>query len=912
MSFHAAARAALLTMALLASSFLYLNSLPQAEAQTGVTFTIRTADGSQPVRWAVLKINGTDWPTPTNANGQVTVNTLNQKANCTSFQVIFRGISVANIPDFNATAKSSSNPSQITLNVNVTTMRINVRTGLGNPVANVKLSVSYGPHTNTTVTGGDGSAIIPQMPNTTYTISASYRGYDVGVFNRNYGGSPLTLTLNLFAIRAIVQDLEGNSVPSATVKVWYGIRPTGNTTGFASADTDSSGNALIDRLPAGDYSLDVVYRGETVYQTTTFVVVSGGVVDHVARTDLVRYRVRVLDADGVDLMTGINLEGRLFRGNTQYGDPTTTSNGELGFGLVRSRVYTLVVRMGDNEVFRGEVNAPADNSVRARFYDASFRIDAVGTPSERLVSTVNIRLSMPGYSVERTTINAAASVNNMPAGRYTYEITRGPYTIGSGTVEVNSDDVRISIRPTLHTVRLRITNDVNQGIPASAQLRTYDDVVLGVYNAGENGEVSVSGLIPVLYRGIVNFRNVVVNDGFEFLLNANNLEVVVRTRVYNVVFRVQDFDGEANIENAELSLTAEGISETMSSNSTGRASLKNIPHGSYRLAINYLNLPVHEENLRIEGSREITIKARGIIDVLVEVVDDEAKPVESGSVQLSIGPARFSEEVSDGKARFVNIPAGAYRVSAQYKGVSVYDRQASFSVDEETVRIPVAVYYLRLTVVKSDGTPLPTAYVSASHSTRKISEGFTDNVGRAELKLPRGDFSLEVVYQDTAVHSQSLSITQSTILNVRTKVYRVDVRILTPEGFPVQGAEVSLSRGDKLVERGLTDEEGRTIIYVADGDYTWTMKIGGYTYTSTYSSKQDKGLSIIHIEERPQLQGVVLAATAAVSFSSVFGLIRWGRQRPGGGRQRAAPQRRQIAEPERRPATLKRNRPPRV
>ncbi|MDW8358958.1 MAG: hypothetical protein RMK31_00030 [Candidatus Caldarchaeum sp.] len=910
MGFYAGAKALLLAVAVLASSLLYIASIPQAEAQTGVTFTIRTADGSQPIRWAIIRINGTDWATPTDANGQVTVNTLNRKAN-SSFQVIFRGVSVYNHPLFNATKVNPSNPAQVTLRVNVNPMRINVRTALGNPVPNVRLSVVYGPYTNTTLTGGDGSATIPMMPNTTYTISTSYRGYDVGVFTRDFTGSPLTLTLNLFSIRAIVQDLDGNPVPSATVRVWYGIRQTGNTTGFASADTDLSGNALIDRLPAGDYQLNVDYRGETVYQTTSPITVSSGTVDHVARTDLVRYRVRVFDADGVDLITGVNLEGRLFRGNTQYGDPTGSSNGELSFGLVRSRTYTLVVRMGDNEVFRGDVNAPADNSVRARFFDAAFRIDAAGTPSERLVASVNLRLSMPGYNVERTTANAVAGVANMPAGRYNYEITRGPYTIGSGTVEVNTDDARITIRPTLHTVRLRINNDVNQGIAAAVQLRTYDDVVLGVLNSGENGEVSVSGLIPILYRGVVNFRNVLVNEGFEFLLNQNNLEVVVKTKVYNVVFKLLDHDGEVALRNAELQLSAEVISETLTSNATGQALVRNIPVGGYRLAVRYLNIPVHEENIRIEASREISVKARGIIDVQVEVVDDESVAVESGNVQITLGSARFSGNLSSGKVRFSNIPAGAYRLAVQYKGFNVYDRQATFSTDEDSVKITASIYYLRLTVVKSDGSPLATAFVSAVASNRRISEGFTDNAGRVELKLPRGDFALNIVYQDTAVHTQTVSVSQTSILNIKSKVYRVDVKILTPEGLPVQGAEVSLSRGDKLVERGLTNDDGLARLYVAEGDYSWTMKIGGYTYSSSYSSKQDKQLSIVHVEERPQLQGVVLGATAAVSFASVFGLIRWGRQRPS-GRQRTSQPRRQIQEPERRPVTLKRTRPPRV
>ncbi|MEM4189226.1 MAG: carboxypeptidase-like regulatory domain-containing protein [Candidatus Caldarchaeum sp.] len=900
------AKAFLLATMIIASCFTFLSSISQAEAQTGVTFNVRTLDGSQAVRWAVVKINGTAASADTDASGNAVISNLNRKANVT-LEVFFRDVRVYNNPNFNATRANPSNPAQVTLRVNVTTMRINARTSLGSPVANVKLTLTYGSYINTTITGGDGSASIPLMPNTTYTITASYRGYVIlDGFTAAYGGSPLTLTLNLFSIHATVQDQEGNPAPSATVRVWYGVRQSGNTTGFASAETDSSGVAVIDALPSGNYFLNVEYRGETVYQSPAAVVVSSGSVNHVARTDLVRYRVRVLDADGVDLITGFSLEGRLYRDSTQYGEPATTSSGELSFGLVKSRTYTLVVRMGDVEVFRGEVNTASDRSVAGKFYDAIIRVEASGTPSERLVSTVTVKLRLSNYNVERTTSNGAVRFENLPAATYSYEITRGPYTIGTGTIEINMDEGRPTIRPTLYTLKLKLTNDVGEGIPASAQLRTYDDIVLGVFQAGEGGEVSVGGLIPILYRGVASYRNVKVHDGFEFLMDQNNKEVVVQTKVYNVVFRLMDSDGEAAVANAELSVTAEGITESATTNSTGRASVKNLPVGSYTIRASTLNIPVHEETVRIEASREFTLKARGIIDVGVEVVDDDSVPLEAGGIQIALGAARFSGNISDGRVRFANIPAGTYRLSVQYKGFTVYDRQLSFSTDEDTVRISAAVHYLRLSIVKSDGTPLAEASVAAVSSAKTIATASTDQSGRAVLKLPRGDFSVDVLYQDTTVHSQTISITQSMILNLRAKVYRVDVRITKPDGTPVQGAELSVSRGNKLVEKSVTDDEGKARLYIAEGDYAWTMRINGYTYTSSYSSKQDKELAIVHVEEKPEMQGVVLAATAAVSFSSVVGLVRWGRIKP------SARPRRHSAEAERRPATLKRTRPPRV
>jgi hypothetical protein len=48
------------------------------------------------------------------------------------------------------------------------------------------------------------------------------------------------------------------------------------------------------------------------------------------------------------------------------------------------------------------------------------------------------------------------------------------------------------------------------------------------------------------------FRNVAVDDGFEFTLDQDNKEVVVTTKVYTPVFTVLDFDGVENIGKATV------------------------------------------------------------------------------------------------------------------------------------------------------------------------------------------------------------------------------------------------------------------------------------------------------------------------------------------------------------------------
>jgi hypothetical protein len=160
---------------LISSAIVFMSHIPQVEAADNwVVFNVKTADTNTPIRNAKIIINNTI-AVYTNATGQYTVSGINRNAKQT-VEVQFRGFKVY-LRDI------VPGGSSVTLNVNVTTMRINVKSQLGNPVPNVVLTLTYNndtaTFTNTTTTGNDGSATIPLMPNATYAISMKYRGYDV-------------------------------------------------------------------------------------------------------------------------------------------------------------------------------------------------------------------------------------------------------------------------------------------------------------------------------------------------------------------------------------------------------------------------------------------------------------------------------------------------------------------------------------------------------------------------------------------------------------------------------------------------------------------------------------------------------------------------------------------------------------
>ncbi|MEM4315273.1 MAG: carboxypeptidase regulatory-like domain-containing protein [Nitrososphaerota archaeon] len=903
---------AIITSALLLAAAITLTTPQASAAPDPIKFVIKTKEGSSPVPSAIVKLNGTAAQGTTDNNGEATLS-ANPKANNT-VTVEFRGIQVFQQNNLNVSAVDPTSPYVVTLMVNVSTLVLNIESDSGASVPGSSVRVEYGAGlSNATSSGSDGRASIPLIPFTSITVKVSYRGYDVGDSTADFRGAPIRVRVALYRMTVNVLDASNSGVPSATIRVWYGPKQSGNNTGFASGTTDSGGVSRLDLLPNGQYHLEVEFRGEVVFTSPARVEINGASVTYNARTDLTRYSVTVYDADGNDVISGsqYRLSAELLRGSSRYSEATTTT-GVLDLGLVKPREYTLIVKLGDYEVFRGPINAPAETRVNGRFYDILVRVEAPRTPSEQLVRSVGLRMVLGTvFTLEGVTRDSGISFNNLPAGRYRYEVSHGPYTIGSGEVDVDSEGKRIVITPTLNTLTLNILNADSEPIRGRVYLSSYDDIRMGVYDADTDGVVEVDGLIPISYRLYVEYRGVRVLEPTEIVLDSSKEENVI-TKVYNIVLEVLDADGRDHLANASIIVEGGSIAETAESGEDGMAMVKNLPVGQYTVSVEYLGIPVHREEVRVDASKTFKLNSKSVIDVDVEVVDSESNFLESGSVTIVLGRARFSGEVVDGKVRFENVPSGSYRAVVNYLGFVVYDRPVTLSIDEDRVRLLSNVYYLTVVVVKADNTPLAGAQVKASTSSKLVGQAVTDSGGRAELKLPKGDFSVDVLFQGTAVASQIASVAQSGALNVQAKVYRIDLKVVTPDGSPVAGAEVTLSRDNSAIVSSDTDEGGEALIYVAEGDYGWVTKIGEYTYSSNFKARENKSLTLLHVIDNLQNQGIVLGATAAVSASSVFGLLRWGRPRVRPQRQRPAPSRRPLPSGREGGPNLKRPRMPRI
>jgi len=382
----------------------------------------------------------------------------------------------------------------------------------------------------------------------------------------------------------------------------------------------------------------------------------------------------------------------------------------------------------------------------------------------------------------------------------------------------------------------------------------------------------------------------------------------ILTKVYFVRLKVLDADGSTPAARAAVQVKLGDISELNVTDDQGVAHFKNTPIGKYQAEVRFYGVRVDISEVQIDASRMIELVAEGIIDADLKVLDSDRIPLDSGVVELTettAGQAKFSADIVDGAARFENIPASTYRLTATYLGLKAKDASVTFTLDGEEKVVETDVYYLTIVVKRADDTFLPGALVRVAEKTRELRSSNTNEQGETTVRLPKGDFLATVSFQGVNVASSTIALRETRRITLGAEVYRVSVRLVDVSEAPITGAVINLVRDGKVIITATTNEEGQADFYAASGTYNWTTIIGETPYASTYVSKSNKNLTILHVPGDAQGQAAVLGSVAAVSVTSVFGLLRVSRprakQRPG-----------RPASGERPEGTLKRPRVPRI
>ncbi|MGQ9478811.1 MAG: MSCRAMM family protein [Thermoproteota archaeon] len=169
----------------------------------------------------------------------------------------------------------------------------------------------------------------------------------------------------------------------------------------------------------------------------------------------------------------------------------------------------------------------------------------------------------------------------------------------------------------------------------------------------------------------------------------------------------------------------------------------------------------------------------------------------------------------------------SYKIRAEWTS-PVFETKASVesSVKEAESEVTMPVYDVTLRIVTRRGTPV----IGASVTVGGHSVGVTSAEGEITLtQVPKGDYGVKAKWKDIDLGSiEGLSVS-ATVTRTLTAydVYLLTVRVRGAQGQALEGATVSIKRGDAEILTKLTDKDGKAEVELPKETYT---------VVSTYSS----------------------------------------------------------------------------
>jgi hypothetical protein len=331
----------------------------------------------------------------------------------------------------------------------------------------------------------------------------------------------------------------------------------------------------------------------------------------------------------------------------------------------------------------------------------------------------------------------------------------------------------------------------------------------------------------------------------------------ITVAVYKISFRAVDVR-KAPLQKAAVSVlfpNGNATEEPLITDDQGIVSLGRSPGGTYGVVVVWRGKVVADETVFVNASTTVDINS------LVYYVNFHAKDADGEDVEnalVTISDPLFGTVV---EAKLTNasgllssrLPTGAYEVDVKWFGVYVLKGESLIVNNNTDVSLTLSIYTVKVTTVDSKGVTLEDATVSVSSGVFSQS-GNTFDVGSVDLKLPIGNYTVKVSWQNTEVFSGTITVNGSQpTITLDTDVFYLTVQILDGFKSPLRGAFITVTKDETTVGAADTDVTGKVEFRLATGTYkveasfktTYHLTTYQDTKTATVSLESDKTVEIV-------------------------------------------------------------------
>ncbi|MBS3816973.1 MAG: carboxypeptidase regulatory-like domain-containing protein [Candidatus Thermoplasmatota archaeon] len=699
---------------------------------------------------------------------------------------------------------------------------------LGEPIDGARLRVSHGDNVLfTDLTSDEGNAS-SRIPGATNLVTLQWR--HVMVYSEqmlfDHSGEYLLEVDDVYHVTFNVTDSRGERLDRASLEFYV----DGNR--FTSGVTGSEGSLTI-RVPtphdqAGEIDIYGEWRDVSVYEDNLTVDSNS---DEEINAAVYYFDYTVLDSRNIPVenakVVGRHME--LPDDQNVITDRYTDENGHILFRLPRGPQEFTVDWKGimiHQESF--DLTGYSEEVVNADVYYHNIQAnDNAGEPLESALVRITYYDSLKLYHSDYTNASGEIEVR-IPAAPWEMEIKWMDTVIYDDDYNVSSDADDVQISTDVYHLSMEVVDNGGEPLTSAHVRMTYADTREFYHSGYTNSSGNLDVRIPIGDWNVeIEWKGKIVHEEEYEVPAETDLEITAD--VYYLSMHVVD-EREEPLESAEVTITDAGTSvfyTSMDTNATGDVEIR-IPIGDWNVEIEWKGKVVHESERTVDGTTQNDVDISADVYYLtMHVMDERDEPLESAEVRLAdAGTSVFYTSMDTNATGDVEIriPIGDWNVEIEWEDKIVYksDRTVNATTQND-VDISADVYYLTMHVVDDEGKALESAEVRLTDAGTGVfySSKETSTSGDTEIRIPIGDWNIEIEWKDTIVHEGDRTVNGTTEndVEITTDVYYLTVITEDKDGESLNDVHVRVTNSDQSWTNYTSNGEAEFRLPARD-DYT--------------------------------------------------------------------------------------------
>ena len=759
------------------------------------------------------------------------------------------------IPSLTATHSGQAGGDVVELNTTVMASFVLVTDPQGQPIEGVQL-IARDQQTQTirgaATTLANGMAAF-DLIEANYTLEPVWQRFVFPSMTVAFEGEQINITLQLEQISFTLTDLDGQSLPFANLRV---LDDQNQTMVLADGNENGTGTLL---LPNGTYPMAVQWSSRYFVLGPQTV---SGPASWTLSVPLKTFEVTIENTNG-DALDGVTVEVEDEFGAVWSGSMTNAS----GLSTVRSPegIMAVSVFMDGFSISSTVETFDFDNSTMTIIVDIPDVIVHIATSDGTPLDAVELQIRTIGGAILDVGVSDenGTALLRAPDGQHVLSARWLGIEVGCMNLTVNGVTA-VNFTADAYLVTFEAVDRSNLPVDNVTLIlrKESSNVILATGVTATNGRIDM--LLPVgTYDIQGSWFGVEVLNTVLTVQQAVLVEMTVE--VLLVELNVVDTQGEP-LNGARVDLLRNDVfAATGTVQANGRVQFR-VAAGTFTAIATWFGIEVNRTEVAFSAQTvAMNTLVAEVTSVYVEVVDKEGLPVDGVTVTVRDGFVILDQNISaNGGDLRLRLPYGSYQATATLSGILVAEIEDFVAPATGLVAIEIALERVDLSFVDLDGVQVGGIQVLANDPrTYGTMVTNTDENGDATLRLPVGNYTLDLVWKGRTIANVNLAV-PTAVSEIQLPLRQHTVRVQDANGEVAQGVRVTLrDPSDNILATEVLDERGSITVPVGDGLHRLSVAWAGlglyseiYTPINTSShnvtlSIGDVALSVVDLDDQP-------------------------------------------------------------